>query len=100
MDRVLFFELVQNFRLTLRQCFQRDLMDVVFDLVFFFVIGEFVDENPFTLVSPQSDHEYFWFEPQSASRINYVFSDATDAFEYPRQFPHVKNIVEFGWRRE
>ncbi len=100
MDRILFLELVQNLRLTLGKCFQRDFMDVVFDLVFFFVIGEFVHENPFTLVSPQSDHEYLWLEPQSASRINYVFSDAADAFEYPRQLPHVKNIVEFGWCRE
>jgi hypothetical protein len=63
MDRSLLFELVQDFRFTLTESFQRVILNVSFDLVFFLIVGQFVDEHSFTLVSPDGNQEDFWLEP-------------------------------------
>lgn len=60
-------ELVEDFGFELSEGFEGDFVDVVLDLVFLLDVGEFVHEDSFGLVSPQSYQKDFGFEAESAS---------------------------------
>lgn len=96
MNGSFFFEFVQNFRFELSESFQRNFMDIVLDLILFFVISQFVNKDSFGLMSPKSDQEDFRFETHSGSTQDNISSHSNNSFEDSREFSHIENVMEFS----
>ncbi len=71
-------------------------MDVVLNLIFFFIVSKFIDKDSFTFMSPESNQENLRFKSKSASTQNNISSDSTNSFEDSGKFSHVENVVEFS----
>jgi len=61
------FEFIEDFRFELSEIFKRDFVNIVLDLVLFFVVGQFIHKDSFALVSPKGNEEDFGFETQGTA---------------------------------